>query len=126
MRASMHFHSRLLLTTALAAVFLLAAACQSDQEKIAGFMERGKAAVDAEKHGLVISSYSLLHRDIEILKKIDWAGVILDEAQNIKNPKTKQARSARTIKSGYRVAMTGTPIENNVSESSPGMSIISM
>ena len=70
----------------------------------------------AEKQALVISSYSLLHRDIEILKKIPWAGVILDEAQNIKNPKTKQARSAKLLNSEYRIAMTGTPIENNVGD----------
>jgi len=71
---------------------------------------------DAEKFAIIISSYSLLHRDIEILKTIDWRGTILDEAQNIKNPKTKQAKSARSIKSEYRMALTGTPIENNVGD----------
>lgn len=82
-------------------------------------VNRNKGAAfkkDAEKFSIIISSYSLLHRDIEILKTIDWAGTILDEAQNIKNPKTKQARSARAIKSEYRVALTGTPIENNVGD----------
>lgn len=82
-------------------------------------VNRNKGAAfkkDAEKYQIIISSYSLLHRDIEILKTIDWAGTILDEAQNIKNPKTKQARSARVIKSEYRVALTGTPIENNVGD----------
>jgi len=82
-------------------------------------INRNKGAAfkkDAEKYSIIISSYSLLHRDIEILKTIDWAGTILDEAQNIKNPKTKQARSARAIKSEYRVALTGTPIENNVGD----------
>ncbi len=82
-------------------------------------VNRNKGAAfkkDAENYAIVISSYSLLHRDIEILKTIDWAGTILDEAQNIKNPKTKQARSARSIKSEYRIALTGTPIENNVGD----------
>lgn len=82
-------------------------------------VNRNKGAAfkkDAEKYAVVISSYSLLHRDIEILKTIDWGGTILDEAQNIKNPKTKQARSARSIKSEYRLALTGTPIENNVGD----------
>lgn len=82
-------------------------------------VNRNKGAAfrkDAEKYAIVISSYSLLHRDIEILKTIDWGGTILDEAQNIKNPKTKQARSARSIKSEYRIALTGTPIENNVGD----------
>lgn len=71
---------------------------------------------DAEKYAVIISSYSLLHRDIEVLKTIDWGGAILDEAQNIKNPKTKQARSARSIKADNRIALTGTPIENNVGD----------
>lgn len=67
-------------------------------------------------NGFVISSYSLLHRDFELFKGVDWAGVILDEAQNIKNPHTKQARAARALEAGYRVALTGTPVENNVGD----------
>ena len=42
-----------------------------------------------------ISSYALLHRDFDALREVDWAGVILDEAQNIKNPQTKQSQAAR-------------------------------
>jgi len=42
--------------------------------------------------------------------------VILDEAQNIKNPETKQARAARALKAGYRIALTGTPVENNIGD----------
>ena len=71
---------------------------------------------EVAEHAIVISSYSLLHRDIDQFKKINWQGVILDEAQNIKNPKTKQARSARQLKAGYRIALTGTPVENNVGD----------
>jgi SNF2 family DNA or RNA helicase len=77
---------------------------------------RGGAFKEAQKHAIVISSYSLLHRDFEILKQVPWAGVILDEAQNIKNPETKQARAARGLRAGYRVALTGTPVENNVGD----------
>ena len=71
---------------------------------------------EAAKHAIVISTYALLHRDHETLKDVDWAGVILDEAQNIKNAETKQARAARALKSGYRVTLTGTPVENNVGD----------
>jgi hypothetical protein len=71
---------------------------------------------EAEKHALVISSYALLHRDIKLLEKVDWAGVVLDEAQNIKNPETKQAKAARTLRAGYRIALTGTPVENHVGD----------
>jgi SNF2 family DNA or RNA helicase len=75
-----------------------------------------KFAREAERHAIVLSSYSLLHRDFEALSGVEWSGVILDEAQNIKNPETKQARAARSIKSGWRVALTGTPVENNVGD----------
>jgi SNF2 family DNA or RNA helicase len=81
--------------------------------------KRGKGAdfpKEAAKHALVLSSYALLHRDLELLKKVNWAGVILDEAQNIKNPETKQAQAARTMPGAYRIALTGTPVENHVGD----------
>ena len=65
---------------------------------------------------MVISSYALLHRDFEILKDVPWSGVVLDEAQNIKNPETKQAKAARALKADYRIALTGTPVENHVGD----------
>jgi SNF2 family DNA or RNA helicase len=71
---------------------------------------------EAAKHAIVISSYSLLQRDISVLEEVDWSGVILDEAQNIKNPETKQSRAARSLKPDYRIALTGTPVENNVGD----------
>ncbi len=70
----------------------------------------------AAEQAIVLSSYALLHRDEELFQKVDWAGVILDEAQNIKNPETKQARAARELKADYRVALTGTPVENHVGD----------
>lgn len=65
---------------------------------------------------VVLTSYSLLVRDAAILQKIDWVGVVLDEAQNIKNPETHQARAARSMKSEWRAVLTGTPIENHVGD----------
>ena len=70
----------------------------------------------ANNNDLVVTSYSLLHRDIESLRKVSWRGVVLDEAQNVKNPETKQAKAARGLQAGYRVALTGTPVENNVGD----------
>jgi SNF2 family DNA or RNA helicase len=81
-----------------------------DRMKTADFR---KAATDSS---LVISSYGLLQRDLEFLSKVPWAGIILDEAQNIKNPETKQSKAARTIKADYRIALTGTPVENHVGD----------
>ena len=65
---------------------------------------------------MVISSYALVHRDFETLKEVPWAGVVLDEAQNIKNPETKQAKAVRALQPDYRIALTGTPVENNVGD----------
>ncbi|MBV9442098.1 MAG: DEAD/DEAH box helicase, partial [Acidobacteriaceae bacterium] len=70
----------------------------------------------ASAHAMVVSSYSLLHRDFEHLKHVPWAGIVLDEAQNIKNPETKQAAAARSLNADYRIALTGTPVENNVGD----------
>jgi SNF2 family DNA or RNA helicase len=70
----------------------------------------------AQRQAMVISSYALLHRDFELLKTVGWAGVVLDEAQNIKNPETKQARAARALPAGFKIALTGTPVENNVGD----------
>jgi SNF2 family DNA or RNA helicase len=71
---------------------------------------------EAERHALVICSYALLQRDIDFLRDVAWAGVILDEAQNIKNPETRQSHAARSVRAGYRVALTGTPVENHVGD----------
>lgn len=70
----------------------------------------------AARQGLVVTSYALLARDLDRLQSIDWAGVILDEAQNIKNAETRQARAARALRADYRLALTGTPVENNVGD----------
>lgn len=71
---------------------------------------------DAPRHAIIISSYSLLHRDLMHLKDVTWRGIVLDEAQNIKNPETKQAKAARELAAGYRLALTGTPVENSVGD----------
>jgi hypothetical protein len=73
-------------------------------------------AAEANRCAVVISSYSLLHRDVDLWKGVEWSGVVLDEAQNIKNPDTRQAKSARGIKSDWRVALTGTPVENHAGD----------
>ncbi len=71
---------------------------------------------EAVQHAMVISSYSLVQRDADFLQEIDWAGIILDEAQYVKNPETKQSKAVRSMPADYRIALTGTPIENHVGE----------
>lgn len=67
-------------------------------------------------YDVVISSYALVHRDAAFLGQVRWAGIVLDEAQNVKNPETKQSKAVRSLKAGYRIALTGTPVENNVGD----------
>ena len=65
---------------------------------------------------LTITSYGLLRNDFSLLGEVDWNIIALDEAQKIKNPGTKTARRARKLPAKVRVALTGTPIENNLTE----------
>jgi SNF2 family DNA or RNA helicase len=78
---------------------------------------QGKSFVKAvqERH-LVITSYSLLHRDLKALQNVTWQGVVLDEAQNIKNAEAKQSQAVRQLDAQFRIALTGTPVENRLSE----------
>ena len=71
---------------------------------------------ELEKADVMITSYALLRRDEELLHELDLRYVILDEAQHIKNPMSHTARAAKKIKSERRLALTGTPIENRLSE----------
>jgi hypothetical protein len=79
-------------------------------------LKGGAFTARAGRSAMVVSGYSLLHRDLAFHKEVDWLGVILDEAQNIKNPDTGQARAARVIKADWKVALTGTPIENHAGD----------
>ena len=70
---------------------------------------------------LVLTSYGLLQRDSELLESHDWQGLVIDEAQAIKNPSAKQSQAVRDLarpkkNSRFRIALTGTPVENRVSE----------
>ncbi len=71
---------------------------------------------DLEKADIMITSYALLRRDAEVLEKQDFRYVILDEAQHIKNPMSQTARAAKKLPAERRLALTGTPIENRLSE----------
>jgi SNF2 family DNA or RNA helicase len=65
---------------------------------------------------LVITTYGLAVRDKEALSQIQWARVVCDEAQNIKNAATRQAQAVRALPAGSRIALTGTPVENRLSD----------
>ena len=72
-----------------------------------------KAVADVD---VVLTSYALLRRDMEAFQQVKWSDMVLDEAQNIKNPSTKQAQAARAIPADFKLALTGTPVENHLTE----------
>ena len=67
---------------------------------------------------VLICSYGLIQRDdvVNILKKQKWNIIVLDEAQHIKNPRTKRAKAVNTLKADFKIVTTGTPIENNLTD----------
>ncbi|MEH1817796.1 MAG: DEAD/DEAH box helicase [Nostoc sp.] len=78
---------------------------------------KGKAFLEAvKKHDLIVTSYSLLHRDIKSLQSVSWQIIVLDEAQNVKNPEAKQSKAVRQLEATFRIALTGTPVENRLQE----------
>jgi SNF2 family DNA or RNA helicase len=65
---------------------------------------------------VVVTSYDIATRDVDALAEVEWDRLLMDEAQDVKNPQTKRARSLRALSARRRVAMTGTPIENRLNE----------
>lgn len=65
---------------------------------------------------VILTTYQLAGRDAKELRSVEWTTVVLDEAQYIKNYGTKQAQSVMKLSAPHRIAMTGTPVENRLSE----------
>lgn len=65
---------------------------------------------------IILTTYAIMRIDIEELKKQQWGMIIVDEAQNIKNPDTAQTLAVKILKSDIKIAMTGTPVENRLTE----------
>lgn len=78
--------------------------------------DRRALLAGATDYDLLITSYDLLRRDIEDCRQVSWDCLILDEAQYIKNHATKISRAVRSLSSFRRFALTGTPVENRLSE----------
>jgi SNF2 family DNA or RNA helicase len=68
------------------------------------------------EYDVVLTSYALVHRDEAFLTRVDWQGIVLDEAQNIKNPEARQSQTVRRLQAKCRIALTGTPLENRLLE----------
>lgn len=78
--------------------------------------DRLKCLTKLKKNDVLIVSYGLLVRDAASLSAISFATLVVDEAQALKNPSTRRSRAARQLNAGFRVALSGTPLENHLGE----------
>ena len=69
-----------------------------------------------EKADIIITTFAVLRIDIEDIKKKSWGLLVIDEAQNIQNPDTSQTLAVKSLKAEFKIAMTGTPVENRLTE----------
>ncbi|WP_080795478.1 DEAD/DEAH box helicase [Corynebacterium pacaense] len=76
----------------------------------------GELIEQARRADLVVTSYGVITRDFKLLGEVEFDRVVLDEAQAIKNSATRVSRAVRSLPSRQRVALTGTPVENRLSE----------
>lgn len=83
---------------------------------ITGNQDARRDIIDHIEQGLYVTSYDYMRRDYELYQDIEFEYVILDEAQYIKNQKTQNARSVKSLNAKHKLALTGTPIENSLAE----------
>ena len=75
-----------------------------------------KRKLDIKKPDLIITTYGMIRSEAEKFQKTKWYCIVIDEAQNIKNPGTNQTRAIKKLKADVKIAMSGTPVENRLSE----------
>jgi SNF2 family DNA or RNA helicase len=78
--------------------------------------DRAKCLATLKKKDVLIASYGLLVRDVELLASRPFATLVVDEAQALKNATTRRAKAARRLDAGFRIALTGTPLENHLGD----------
>ena len=100
---------------------------QNETARFAPFMRvavhHGTGRVDAAgfanlvaNHDILITTYQVAARDIDTIKQVSWETAVFDEAQAMKNPETGTAKAMRQVPARQRIALTGTPVENRLSE----------
>ncbi|ELS32322.1 MULTISPECIES: DEAD/DEAH box helicase [Pseudanabaena] len=67
-----------------------------------------------QTHDLIITSFTLIRKDEALFSSVNWHRIVIDEAQNIKNPKAAQTKAILKLESKHRLALTGTPVENRL------------
>jgi superfamily II DNA or RNA helicase len=79
-------------------------------------LDRHERRSQLDNVDVVITTYSVLARDVEEMRELDWHVLVLDEAQAIKSPDAKATRAVCQLKASFRLCLSGTPIENNLAE----------
>lgn len=72
--------------------------------------------IENDNFDVLITSYAIIRQDKKIINKNKWFLIVVDEAQNIKNENTQQSKAIKSIKAKHHIALSGTPIENRLSE----------
>jgi len=83
---------------------------------VSGLPEKRRELLKNHNADVFITTYDMLKRDVEFYANMDFAFIVADEAQNIKNPATQAAKSIKELRGRVRFALTGTPIENTLTE----------
>ncbi|TPV93289.1 MAG: DEAD/DEAH box helicase [Myxococcales bacterium FL481] len=78
--------------------------------------QRAQQLENLAPHTVVLTSYGVLQRDVRALTRVEWASLVLDEAQAIKNPGSQVAKAARRIPAAWKLALTGTPVQNRLAD----------
>lgn len=76
----------------------------------------GRSLALLQEADLLLTTYGVVRSEEESLAKLKWTVMVIDEAQNIKNPNTAQTKAVKKMKAGIKIAMSGTPVENRMSE----------
>jgi len=79
-------------------------------------LQRDEIYEEIENRDIVFTTYQIAQRDSKRISQIEFSYIILDEAQKIKNPRTKITKAVKSFKSQYKLALTGTPMENHLGE----------
>lgn len=88
----------------------------SVQTLIGNPMQRQTMLNDLQNVDILLTTYGLIRRDVDLYKDIEFEYCILDESQNVKNPMSIGAKGVKCLRADKKIAMTGTPIENNIIE----------
>ena len=86
------------------------------EESNKGSLMAADSYLQKQNVDVVLTTYGLSHLDLEELSSVRWGTIVLDEAQNIKNASTKQSQAIRKLKGKHHIALTGTPMENRLTE----------